>query len=91
MLACRNTRLGVNAVCNPGAMEFEGEFCLMAPYRIRTLLENPERFAEMKRNAQLMGRPNAAHDIVRDILGRCAATVKLQTTNPKLLTLAGRR
>jgi processive 1,2-diacylglycerol beta-glucosyltransferase len=41
-----------------------------APYRIRALLKDPGRLEQMKTNALRLGRPNAARDIVRDILSR---------------------
>jgi len=37
-------------------------------YKIDRLLADPERFAEMRTNAQSLGRPNAARDIVRKVL-----------------------
>ena len=39
-----------------------------APYKIQTLLENPVRMARMRENAQEIGYPHAAREIVRDIL-----------------------
>ena len=37
-------------------------------YKIDRLLADPARFAAMRRNAQSLGRPNAARDIVRKVL-----------------------
>jgi processive 1,2-diacylglycerol beta-glucosyltransferase len=53
-----------------------------APYRIRMLLENPERFAQMKKNAQMLGRPNAAREISRDVLDRYARSFSCKTERP---------
>lgn len=39
-----------------------------APFRVAEMLENPGRLEAMKRNASAIGRPNAAADIVNDLL-----------------------
>lgn len=41
-----------------------------APFRVAELLDNPARLDSMRRNAAAIGHPNAAMDIVRDLLGR---------------------
>lgn len=41
-----------------------------AYYKIKTLLENTTRMTQMSRNAEKLGHPNAANDIVADILSR---------------------
>jgi processive 1,2-diacylglycerol beta-glucosyltransferase len=38
--------------------------------RLRQLLESPERLAEMRARALHLGRPRAAYEVARSILGR---------------------
>ena len=38
-------------------------------YKLDKLLDDPKRFAKMQENARKMGHPNAAHDIVKKLLG----------------------
>jgi processive 1,2-diacylglycerol beta-glucosyltransferase len=37
-------------------------------YKLDKLLDDPQRFAQMQQNARQLGRPNAAHDIVKTLL-----------------------
>jgi processive 1,2-diacylglycerol beta-glucosyltransferase len=45
-----------------------------APDKIRAILEDAERIAQLQSNARLCGRPNAAADIADSVLQRCIAT-----------------
>jgi processive 1,2-diacylglycerol beta-glucosyltransferase len=38
-------------------------------YKLDKLLDDPKRFAKMQENAHKMGHPNAAHEIVKRLLG----------------------
>jgi len=40
-----------------------------APYKVQTLLGNKARLAQMRKNALALGKPRAAFDIVKDVMG----------------------